>query len=117
MAEYVTLEKTIRESIVECPFTRIQGLPTWLQKTHLIEELEEGAMRCDVSYPWAGDYGLLAVVDGPVKYLARTGMVFVTPVKPTAQHPDILVGTAARINKRRQSTAFENGIILYTLVS
>ena len=100
MAEYATLEKTIRETIVKYPFTRIQGLPSWLQKTHLIEELEEGAMRCDVSYPWSGDYGLLAVVDGAVKYLARTGMVFVTPTKPTAQQPDILNGTAAQIKQK-----------------
>ena len=44
------------------PFTRIQGLPTWLQKTQLIKEMEDVAMNCDVSYPWAGEFGLLAMV-------------------------------------------------------
>ena len=100
MAEYVTIEKATREAVVENPFTRIQGLPTWLQKTQLIEEMEEAAMRCDVSYPWAGDYGLLALIDGPDTYLTRTGLDFIAPVKPTPQHPTINVGTAAQIKQK-----------------
>jgi hypothetical protein len=53
--------------VVEQPFTRIQGTPTWLQKMQLITEMEEIAMGCDVSYPWAGYHGLLDVVDGADK--------------------------------------------------
>jgi hypothetical protein len=100
MVELSTIEKTTRNAVVESPFTRIQGLPTWLQKTRLIEEMEEAAMACDVSYPWAGDYGLLALIDGPVKYLARTGLIYVEPVKPTPQHPTINIGTAAIIKQK-----------------
>ena len=100
MVELSTIEKTTRNAVVETPFTRIQGLPTWLQKTRLKEEMEEAAMSCDVSYPWAGDYGLLALIDGPVKYLARTGLNYVEPVKPTPQHPTINVGTAAIIKQK-----------------
>ena len=100
MVEHTTIEKATQTAIVESPFTRIQGLPTWLQKTQLIEEMEEAAMACDVSYPWAGDLGLLARVDGHVKYLARTGLIYVEPTKPTSQHPTIHIGTAAVIKQK-----------------
>ena len=104
MVELSTIEKATQTAIVESPFTRIQGLPTWLQKTQLIEEREEAAMVCDVSYPWAGDYGLLVLIDGPVKYLTQTGLVYVEPVKPTSQHPTIPIGTAAVIKQRSRTT-------------
>jgi hypothetical protein len=100
MVEHTTIEKATRTAVVEEPFTRIQGLPTWLQKTRLIEEMEEAAMACDVSYPWAGDFGLLALIDGAERYLARTGLVYVEPTKPTPQHPTINVGTAALIKQK-----------------
>jgi hypothetical protein len=95
MAKYVTLEKAIRDLVVEQPFTRIQGMLTWLQKTNLTKEMEEAAMRCDVSYPWTGDHGLLAAVDGEETYLARTEEEYIEIVKPTPQHPNIQDGTAA----------------------
>ena len=66
----------------------------------LIEEMEEATMACDVSYQWAGDFGLLALIDGPVKYLARTGLVYVEPTQPTPQHPTINIGTAAVIKQK-----------------
>ena len=70
MAEYVLLEKTIRDKVNANPFTRIMGLPTWMQSMRLLEEMASIAMECDVSYDWAEDYGLLALVDGPEKYLS-----------------------------------------------
>ena len=100
MVEHTTIEKATQTAIVESPFTRIQGLPTWLQKTHRIEEMEEAAMACDVSYPLAGDCSLLALIDDPVKYLARTGLVYVEPTKPTPQHPTINIGNAAVIKQK-----------------
>jgi hypothetical protein len=100
MADLVTLEDAIRDRVVQQPFTRIPGTPTWLQKTRLIEEMEEAAMRCDASYTWAGDYGLLAVVDGALKYLARTNQVYIEPQKPTPQHPTAHIGTAAVIKQK-----------------
>ena len=50
MAEYVTLEKAIRDKVNASPFTRITGLTTWLQSTNLIDEMARAAMDCDVSY-------------------------------------------------------------------
>ena len=85
---YVALEKTLRDLIVENPFTKIQGLPAWLQKTQLIEEMKEGVIRCAVSsYPWAGDYRLLAVIDGQIKSLTQTVLVCVLPEKPILHIP------------------------------
>jgi hypothetical protein len=97
MAEYVTLENSTYEKVIAEPYTRIQGKPTWLQTTQLIAELEAQAMMFDVSYDWAGDNGLLAVIEGAAKYLARTGENYIEPVRPGAQHPNILNGTAAQI--------------------
>jgi hypothetical protein len=97
MAEYVTLENSTYEKVIAEPYTRIQGKPTWLQTTQLVAELEAQAMMCDVSYDWAGDNGLLAVIEGAAKYLARTGENYIEPVRPGAQHPNILGGTAAQI--------------------
>ena len=57
-------------------------------------------MACDVSYPWAGDFKLLALVNGAAKYLARAGLVYVKPTKPTPQHPTINIGTAAVIKQK-----------------
>ena len=60
--------------------------------------MEEAAIRCNTLYLWTGDHGMLAVVDGAVKYLLRTAEVYIKPPKLNPQHPTAHIGTAAVIN-------------------
>ena len=64
MAEYVKLEKEVYDTIRAKPFTKILSKPTWAQKELMLEESKEIALDCNVSYMWAGDYGLLAEIEG-----------------------------------------------------
>lgn len=36
----------------------------------------------NVSYAWAGDYGLLAEIHGAVRYLAENNKTYIKPLKP-----------------------------------
>jgi hypothetical protein len=86
MAEYTTLEKATYDGIISNPFTRILGKPTWHQKEKLIEEASDLALDMDVSYPWSGSWGLLAVIQGGDKYLADTALEYIEPTKPPHQN-------------------------------
>ena len=72
MAEYSTLEASTCAEVTAKPFTRIPGKPSWKQKEALITEANNIAMTMHVSYPWAGENGLMAVIHGAEKYLADT---------------------------------------------
>ena len=91
MAEYATLKTSTYEQVTAAPFTRIPGKPSWRQKGTLVEEAEDLAMLFHVSYPWANGHGLLAVIQGAVKYLATSGENYVQPDRPENQHPEIFV--------------------------
>ena len=82
MAEYAALETSIYEQVTATPFTRIPGKPSRRQKELLIEEAEDCAMKFHVSYPWANDHGLLAIIQGTANYLATTGKNYEQPVRP-----------------------------------
>ena len=97
MAGYITPQDSIYEKVVAEPYTRIQRKPSQLQTTQLVAEMKAHAMMFDVNYDWAGDNGLLAVIEGVAKYFARTEENYVESVKPGAQHPNILTDTAAQI--------------------
>ena len=64
MAEYVNLEKEVYDTIRAKPFTKILSKPSWAQKEVMIEEASHIAPDCNVSYGWAGDYILLAGIEG-----------------------------------------------------
>ena len=66
------------------------GKPTYEQKEKVIEEAEELAMTSTVSYPWAGQHGLLAKVMGAHKYLAETGKNYIPPARPPVYDPRII---------------------------
>ena len=40
------------------------------------------ALKIEVSYDWSDGYGLLAEVQGAAKYLVKTGLAYVVPVRP-----------------------------------
>ena len=100
MVKYKTLEKVVYQQVRESPFTRVQGLPTWLQKENLVKENQAISVDANVLYTWAGDHGLFAEIDGAVKYLADTGESYMAPTKPPQNHADILVGNPLQAQVR-----------------
>ncbi len=62
------LEETVYEAVRSKPFTKIRGQPSRKARKKLEAEACKVAMNADVSYPWAGDFGLLAELVGAVKY-------------------------------------------------
>ena len=104
MAEYVALEKEVYDTIRAKTFKNIPSKPTWAQKEIMLEEASQIALDCNVSYVWAGDYGLLAEIEGATQYLATAGETYVIPTKPDDIDPDVLVnGTAHTIVKVLQA--------------
>ena len=75
----MALEKSIYETFRSKPFTSIPTKPMWAHKELLAEEAEQIRLEMNVSYTWAGDYGLLANIYGAAKYLSNTGYSYVTP--------------------------------------
>ena len=73
MAEYKTLEKAAYQHVQNSSFTRVQRLPSWLQKQNLVKKIQATGINATVLYSWAGDHDLLAEIDGAAKYLADTG--------------------------------------------
>ena len=100
MAEYKTLEKAAYQQVRDSPFTRVHGLPTWLQKQNLIKEMQAAGVDASVSYTWAGDRGLLAEIDGATKYLADTQETYIEPTKPPQNHAGVLVGNPTQTQVR-----------------
>ena len=51
-----------------------------------------------MSYDWAGDYGLLAEIEGDTQYLPiTTGEIYVIPTKPDDINPEILVNGTTQV--------------------
>ena len=78
--------------VLATPFTRVPGQPTFEQKEIFLAEATDLALEFTVSYPWAGEHGLLAKVLGAVKYLAKTGETYAEPRRPPVADPRILLG-------------------------
>ena len=97
MAKYVTLEKEVYDTIRAKPFTKISSKPTWALKELMLEESQEIALDCNVSYTWVGDYGLLAEIEGTAQYLMTTGKNYVTPTQPADIDPEILVNRTTQV--------------------
>ena len=96
MADLTALEKSAYEQVRETPFTRIHGKPSWIQKETLIKEMEATGINQHVSYPWAGDWGCLAEIQGAQKYLASTGETYLAPARPPQNHAGVLVGNPSQ---------------------
>ena len=80
--DYETIRTSTHAAVIATPFTRVAGQPTFEQKEKFLVEAETLAINFTVSYPWAGKHGLLAEVLGAAKYHAKTGEVYVAPVRP-----------------------------------
>ena len=84
-----TLEKATFDAIRARPFTKIAGRkPTWRQAENLIKEMKDAALSCDVTYDWAGEFGLLAEIVGAAKYATDNPTLnpYVAPTQPPNQH-------------------------------
>ena len=93
MTSYHELETSTYTKTQAKPFTRIQVKPYWYATKKLIEEAKDVALECSVSYAWLRGRGLLAEVQGDVRYLAVTGLQCVEPTQPPNQYPGILPNT------------------------
>ena len=119
MVEYNTLEKAAYQQMWDSPFTRVQGLASWLQKHNLVKKMQVADVDANMSYTWAGDHGLLADIDGAAKYLSNIGESYISPMKPPQNHADILVypsrkpfaeaGPNQNSNQRPAKTRLRNG--------
>ena len=90
--DYETIRTSTHAKVVATGFTRVVGQPTFEQKENFLAEAEALAINFVVSYIWAGEHGLLAEIMGAAKYLAKTGEVYVAPVRPPIADPRILGG-------------------------
>ena len=72
---------------------------TYTAKEHLLFDLEELAINVKVYYDWVGNYGILTMVSGTVRYLNDTTLVYVLPTQPPNRH--------AKINDRSTSAQRE----------
>ena len=88
MSDPEVARKNAYQAVIDRPFTRICGKPTWEQKEVLLQESRDLSMIFDqVSYDWAGPYGLLAEVEGGTKFTALTTKQYTAPVRPPPKTP------------------------------
>ena len=74
-------------------FTRVAGLPSWEEKETFYDEAQELALTYDnVTYDWAGEYGLLAEIIGATRMNTLTNVTYVLPVNPPPVNPDVEAG-------------------------
>ena len=71
------------------------GNPTWAQVEKVRQDLCNLALEVEVSYDWAGKYGLLGVIMGAVKYHSETGLNMIDPTKPPNTHAGIAAASTA----------------------
>ena len=95
MTSYHDLETSTYDRVRAKTLTRIHGKPTWHQLETMIQECEETALDCETSYAWSQDYGLLAEIQEPGRYLATTGIEYIAPTEPPIRHAGIHGTTTA----------------------
>ena len=93
MSDPEVARKNTYQAVIDRPFTRICGKPTWEQKEVLLQESRDLSMIFDqVSYDWAGPYGLLAEIEGGTKFTALITKQYTASVCSPPQDPDIVSG-------------------------
>ena len=117
MASEAIIEKNVYEQVRASPFTVINGEPSWRDAKILVQEAREAAMGVSVSYDWAGNYGLLAEIEGAAQYLTTSGgEIYVPQVKPmyadarlvgTQTAADVRTWTSENDEKKRNWAASE----------
>ena len=88
-ATILQAKKAAFDAVCECPLTQILGRPTYTQRDKLVEEISDLALECNVTYKWAGDYGLLAEIMGNGPYLLLTGKEYMEPTEPPKYPADL----------------------------
>ena len=105
MAEYMAFKKSIYKTTHIKPFTSIPVKPTREQKNILVEEAGQLGLEINVSYTWAGDYGLLPKIHGAAKYLSNTGHNYSIPTQPPDINPDVLLPDKTQIQIKKMQSA------------
>ena len=93
---YHDLQTDTEDKVLTHQLTKIHGRPYWMQLQKMIKELCKIACIFKVSYEWSGNYGLMAMILGAVKYGLRhpTLPAHVQPTQPAAR-PNIPNGNAS----------------------
>jgi len=55
-------------------------------------------------YDWAGEFGLLATILGPVRYLGEAGLNYAMPLQPVYIPPPAIAGNTAAVIRAWEST-------------
>ena len=98
-------------------FTRVAGLPSWEEKERFYDEAQELALTYDnVTYDWAGEYGLLAEIIGATRMNTLTNVTYVLPVKPPAVDPDVEAGNLTEKKALTAKALHEVKLVNYAIV-
>ena len=114
--DYENVRQQTKDAVMARLLTRITGKPTYEQKEKFIEEAEELAMAFTVSYLWAEQHGLLAEVMGAHKYHAKTGKIYVPPVRPPDYDPRIIGGGLNQAQIRVAQAVNDTAKVDYTVI-
>ena len=113
-AALLRAEKATFDAAHECPLTRILGLPTRMQQDKLVKEISNLTLECNVTYEWAGNYGLLAEIMGNGAYLLLTGMEYTKPTEPP-KYPEDLDKDSTKDECKRALAELDEEKIAYAM--
>ena len=96
----IDLEESVYNQVRAKPLTRIHGRPKWLQIRQMAREMRKQAIKYRVSYDWAGNYGLQALVVGAARYATDHPLLpaYTRPTEPGNNPP--LPGNASGLQIR-----------------
>ena len=117
MSDPEIARKNACQAVIDRPFTRICGKPSWEEKEGLLRESRDVSMIfTQVSYDWAGEYGLLAEIEGGTKFTALTTKQYTAPVRPPAQDPGIVAGNVTDKQARSRKELNDIAKVNYAIV-
>ena len=117
MSEPEVARKNACQAVIDEPFTRICGKPSWEEKEGLLKESRDISMKfTQVSYDWAGEYGLLAEIEGGTKFTALTQKQYTAPVRPPPQDPGIVSGNITDKQARSRKELNDIAKVNYAIV-
>jgi len=117
MSDPEIARKNACQAVIDRPFTRICGKPSWEEKEGLLRESRDVSMIfTQVSYDWAGEYGLLAEIEGGTKFTALTTKQYTAPVRPPAQDPGIVSGNITDKQARSKKELNDIAKVNYAIV-
>ena len=113
-AAILQAEKAVFNAVCKHPLTRILGQPTRTQRDKLVEEISNLTIECNVTYEWAGDYGLLVEIMGNGAFLLLTGKDYTEPKEPP-KYPTDLDEDSTKDKQDRATAELDEEKIAYAM--